>query len=58
MCIREASTFVANNNVNASVENANLIPLESAKTGLQTETGRAIQSTYTFSEAMQALELR
>jgi hypothetical protein len=49
---------VANNNVSASIENANLIPLASAKTGLQTETSRVLKATYTFSEAMQALELK
>jgi hypothetical protein len=54
----KAATFVANNNVSANIENANLIPLASAKTGLQTETSRVLKATYTFSEAMQALELK
>lgn len=54
----KASTFMAINNVNASIENANLIPLESAKTALQSNTGRALKSSYSFSEAMQALELQ
>lgn len=55
----KASTFVGTNNVNASIENASLIPLESAKTALQTtETARSLRSAYSFAEAMQALELR
>lgn len=53
----KASTFVANNQVNASIENANLIPLESAKTALQNEEGRMIQASYKLSEAVEALKL-
>lgn len=54
----KASTFVANNQVNASIENANLIPLESAKGALQNENGRMIQASYKLSEVVEALELR
>jgi hypothetical protein len=54
----KASTFVANNQVNATIENADLIPLASAKTALQNEVGRAIKATYKLSEAVEALELK
>lgn len=54
----KASTFVANSQVNAGIENADLIPLESAKAALQNETGRMIQASYKLSEAVEALELK
>jgi hypothetical protein len=54
----KAASFVAYNEVNAKIENANLIPLESAKTALKNEEGRALLSSYKFSEAIEALELK
>lgn len=54
----KAATFLGTNNVNASIENADLVPLESAKTALQSEAGRTLRSSYKFAEAMQALELK
>ena len=54
----KTSTFVTTTNVNASIENANLVPLESAKIALRANESRALKSAYTYAEAMQALELK
>jgi len=51
----KSASFVANQTINASVENANLIPLASAKEAI-TETGSSTLTTYKLSEALQAME--
>lgn len=53
-----ASSFVAYQDATTNIENAELLPLESAKTGLAgASTGRALKTSYSFSEALQALQL-
>lgn len=54
----KAATFMGYKHINAAIESAELIPLESAKSALSAEKGRALKSTYKFSEAVEALELK
>ncbi|MEO6902894.1 MAG: hypothetical protein ABI315_07045 [Bacteroidia bacterium] len=56
--LTQAASFVSYNDINAGIENADLIPLESAKTGLQNASGtRATKSTYKLAEVVQALKV-
>lgn len=56
--LTRAASFVSYNNINNSIANAELIPLESAKTGLEnTSETRTAKSTYKLAEIIQALEL-
>lgn len=51
-----SASFVSNLNANTVIENADLIPLTSAKMGLgNAETGRSAKSVYKLSEAFDAL---
>lgn len=51
-----SATFVTNLNANTAIENADLIPLESAKMGLNNqEAGRSAKPVYKLSEAFDAL---
>lgn len=51
-----SATFVSNVNANTVIENADLIPLESAKMGLANpEAGRSAKAVYKLSEAFDAL---
>lgn len=53
-----AASFVSNRDIHTSVENTELIPLESAKSGLSNASvSRAQKSSYTLSEAVAALQL-
>jgi hypothetical protein len=55
----KSAGFVAFHDANASVENADLIPLESAKSGLTNSESRvALQSTYKLTEAVHALGVK
>jgi hypothetical protein len=54
---KEAAGFVTYQDVNSSLENADLIPLASAKAGIAvSETNRTVKPTYKLAEAMDALK--
>jgi hypothetical protein len=56
---KKSAGFVAYQDANTTIENADLIPLESAKSGISTnvEVGRTAKSTYKLTEAVEALQL-
>ncbi len=57
--LTRSASFVSYKDVTMGIENATLIPLESAKTGLNnSSTARAIKSTYTLTEALEAFEMK
>ena len=51
----KTSGFISYKEFNSTIENATLIPLESAKLAIGGENNRVAKATYTFSEAMHEL---
>jgi hypothetical protein len=56
---KKSAGFVAYQDANTTIENVDLIPLESAKSGISAnmEVGRTTKSTYKLTEAIEALQL-
>jgi ABC-type Na+ efflux pump permease subunit len=56
---KKSAGFVTYQDVNSAIENADLIPLASAKAGMAvSETNRTVKPTYKLSEAVEALQLK
>jgi hypothetical protein len=57
--LTQSASFVSYNDMNTEIENLDLIPLESAKTGLgNSPVTRTTKSTYKLAEVREALELK